>query len=109
MNTLSIWNSGRIARSWRSAAPRRTHRGLLLTALRLTGYFTQTNRRPVKEIGQSSLTRPATVILSGVSIGLESAVYSALIIGAAVDDAFLLGTGNATMPCSLWPRRTPTC
>ena len=63
----------------------------------LTGYFTETNRRPVREIGESSETGAATVILSGISIGLESAVYSALLIGAAVYGAFLLGTGNATI------------
>ncbi|HEY2641526.1 MAG TPA: sodium-translocating pyrophosphatase [Streptosporangiaceae bacterium] len=63
----------------------------------LTGYFTETNRRPVKEIGESSLTGAATVILSGISVGLESAVYSALLIGGAVYCAFLLGTGNATI------------
>jgi K(+)-stimulated pyrophosphate-energized sodium pump len=73
--------------------------GLVLasTIQLLTGYFTETNRRPVKEIGESSLTGPATVILSGISVGLESAVYSALLIGAAVYGAFLLGTGNATI------------
>jgi K(+)-stimulated pyrophosphate-energized sodium pump len=63
----------------------------------LTGYFTETNRKPVKEIGESSLTGAATVILSGISAGLESAVYSALLIGGAVYAAFLLGTGNATI------------
>jgi K(+)-stimulated pyrophosphate-energized sodium pump len=63
----------------------------------LTGYFTETNRKPVKEIGESSLTGAATVILSGISVGLESAVYSVLLIGAAVYGAFLLGTGNSTI------------
>ncbi|GAA2212819.1 sodium-translocating pyrophosphatase [Nonomuraea monospora] len=63
----------------------------------LTGYFTETNRRPVREIGESSVTGPATVILSGISVGLESAVYSALIIGGAVYGAFLLGFGNVTI------------
>src|SRR5260370_14278869 len=63
----------------------------------LTGYFTETNRKPVREIGESSQTGAATVILAGISIGLESAVYSALLIGAAVYGAFLLGTGNATI------------
>ncbi|MBO0809018.1 MAG: sodium-translocating pyrophosphatase, partial [Actinobacteria bacterium] len=63
----------------------------------LTGYFTETTRRPVRDIGQSSETGAATVILSGVSTGLESGVYSALVIGAAVYGAFLLGTGNATL------------
>ena len=63
----------------------------------LTGYFTETNRKPVREIGQASETGAATVILSGISTGLESAVYSALLIGGAVYCAFLLGTGNATI------------
>jgi len=63
----------------------------------LTGYFTETNRKPVREIGESSETGAATVILSGVATGMESAVYSALLIGAAVYGAFLLGTGNATI------------
>jgi K(+)-stimulated pyrophosphate-energized sodium pump len=63
----------------------------------LTGYFTETNRKPVREIGESSLTGPATVILSGISVGLESAVYSALLIGGAVYCAFLLGTGSPTL------------
>ncbi|MBB6471304.1 K(+)-stimulated pyrophosphate-energized sodium pump [Sphaerisporangium rubeum] len=63
----------------------------------LTGYFTETNRRPVREIGESSLTGPATVILSGIAVGLESAVYSALLIGGAVYGAFLLGFGNVTV------------
>src|SRR5437868_1471670 len=63
----------------------------------LTGYFTETNRRPVKDIGESSETGAATVILSGVSTGMESAVYSALLIGGAVFGAYLLATGNATI------------
>jgi K(+)-stimulated pyrophosphate-energized sodium pump len=63
----------------------------------LTGYFTETTRRPVKDIGDSSETGAATVILSGVSIGMESAVYSALLIAGAVFGAYLLATGNATI------------
>jgi K(+)-stimulated pyrophosphate-energized sodium pump len=63
----------------------------------LTGYFTETTRKPVKEVTESARTGPATVILSGISLGLESAVYSALVIGAAVYGAFLLGFGNTTV------------
>src|SRR6202046_563535 len=63
----------------------------------LTGYFTETTRRPVRDIGQSSETGAATVILSGISSGMESAVYSALLIGAAVFGSYLLATGNATI------------
>ncbi|MEU8529770.1 sodium-translocating pyrophosphatase [Streptomyces sp. NPDC048629] len=67
--------------------------GIVLAALiqQLTGYFTETSRRPVRDIGKSSLTGPATVVLAGISIGLESAVYTALLIGLAVYGAFLLG------------------
>jgi K(+)-stimulated pyrophosphate-energized sodium pump len=73
--------------------------GIVLAAAiqALTGYFTETNRRPVRDIGRTSLTGPATVILAGVSVGLESAVYSALLIAAAVYGAFLLGGGSVTL------------
>ncbi|MCO5994932.1 sodium-translocating pyrophosphatase [Actinoallomurus rhizosphaericola] len=63
----------------------------------LTGYFTETNRRPVRETTDSARTGPATVILSGISLGLESAVYTALVIAAAVYAAFLLGFDNTTV------------
>ncbi len=63
----------------------------------LTGYFTETSRRPVKDIGNASETGAATVILSGISTGMESGVYSALLIGAAVFGSYLLATGNATI------------
>src|SRR3954449_8108988 len=56
----------------------------------LTGYFTGTEHKPVKDVGESSRTGAATVILSGISIGFESAVYTALVIAAAVYGAFLL-------------------
>ncbi|CAB4871502.1 MAG: sodium-translocating pyrophosphatase [Actinobacteria bacterium] len=69
--------------------------GIILAAViqQLTAYFTETNRRPVDDVAKTSLTGAATVILSGISLGLESAVYSALIIAAAVYGAFLLGGG----------------
>ncbi|MEU3233187.1 sodium-translocating pyrophosphatase [Nocardiopsis alba] len=73
--------------------------GLVLAAAiqLLTGYFTETDKRPVRDIGESSRTGAATVILSGISVGLESAVYSALLIAGAVYAAFLLGGGSITL------------
>src|SRR5215475_1467513 len=73
--------------------------GIVLAAAiqQLTGYFTETNRRPVKDIARTSLTGAATVILSGTAIGLESAVYAALLIGAGVFGAYLLGGGVLIM------------
>jgi K(+)-stimulated pyrophosphate-energized sodium pump len=73
--------------------------GIVLAALIqiLTGYFTETNRKPVDTVAATSLTGAATVILAGISVGLESAVYSALLIGAAVFGAFSLGGGSITL------------
>ncbi|HEX6402439.1 MAG TPA: sodium-translocating pyrophosphatase [Pseudonocardiaceae bacterium] len=62
----------------------------------LTGYFTGTEHRPVRDVGTSSLTGAATVILSGISIGFESAVYTAIVIAGAVYAAFLL-SGSVTV------------
>ena len=46
---------------------------------------------------ETSLTGAATVILSGLSVGFESAVYTALVIAAAVFGAFLLAAGSITV------------
>ncbi len=68
---------------------------LACAILALTGYFTGTEHKPVKDVGQTSLTGPATVILSGLAVGFESAVYTAIVIGAAVFGAALLaGAGG---------------
>jgi K(+)-stimulated pyrophosphate-energized sodium pump len=77
--------------------------GIVLAAAiqQLTGYFTETSRKPVRDVGRSSLTGPATVILSGISLGLESAVYAALLIGAAVYAAFLIGGSAALFAVAL--------
>src|SRR6476620_2042853 len=67
--------------------------GLILASLIqvLTQYFTDAKYKPVQEIAESTVTGPATTILSGFSVGLESTVWSALLIGAAVTSAFYLG------------------
>jgi K(+)-stimulated pyrophosphate-energized sodium pump len=77
--------------------------GIVLAAViqALTGYFTETGRRPVKDIGRSSETGPATVVLAGVSVGFESAVYSALVIGAGVYGAYLIGGAVALYAVAL--------
>jgi K(+)-stimulated pyrophosphate-energized sodium pump len=63
----------------------------------LTGFFTETGKRPVNDVAASSQTGSATVILAGISVGFESAVYSALLIAAAVFGAFLLGGGSVVL------------
>jgi len=63
----------------------------------LTGFFTEVGKRPVNDVAASSKTGSATVILAGVSVGFESAVYSALLIAGAVFGAFLLGGGSVVL------------
>jgi K(+)-stimulated pyrophosphate-energized sodium pump len=67
--------------------------GLILASVIqvLTQYFTDTKFKPVQEIAESTVTGPATTILSGFSAGLESTVWSVLIIAGAVVGSFYLG------------------
>ena len=73
--------------------------GIALAAviLMLTGHFTGTDKRPTMDVARTSLTGAATVVLSGIGVGLESAVYTTVIIGAAVYLAFLLGGGSVAL------------
>ncbi|GAA1238144.1 sodium-translocating pyrophosphatase [Prauserella halophila] len=67
----------------------------------LTGYYTGTENKPVKDVGKTSETGAATVILAGISVGFESAVYTALVIGSAVYGAYLLGGAVALFAVAL--------
>jgi len=70
--------------------------GLVLAQVvsRLTEYFTSTERQPVQEIAESTRTGPATTILSGVSSGLESSVWSIVAIAGAIGVGIILGGGE---------------
>lgn len=70
--------------------------GLVLAAViyYLTEYYTSTEKKPVKEIAAATQTGPATTIISGFAIGLESTVVSILAIAAAIFGAFILGGGD---------------
>ena len=70
--------------------------GLILAQLlsRLTEYFTSTETAPVREIAEASRTGPATVVLSGISSGLESSVYAIIGICLALGVAIAMGDGN---------------
>lgn len=73
--------------------------GILLAGiiLWLTGYFTDTNKPPTAAVAETSLTGPATVVLSGIGLGLESAVYTVGVLAAAVFGLFLLGDGSVIL------------
>jgi K(+)-stimulated pyrophosphate-energized sodium pump len=66
----------------------------------LTEYFTSTHTRPVQDIADATKTGPATTVLQGTSVGLESSVYSVIAIAIAIGVAITLGGGN--VPFSLY-------
>lgn len=57
---------------------------LALVIGKLTEHFTGSQGRPVKEVAHASQTGPATLILSGFSLGLESATWSVISIVLAL-------------------------
>jgi len=73
--------------------------GIALAAviLMLTGHFTGTDKRPTMDVARTSLTGAATVVLSGIGVGLESAVYTTVIIATAVYLAFYIGGGSVIL------------
>jgi K(+)-stimulated pyrophosphate-energized sodium pump len=68
--------------------------GLALASSLITEFFTSTDRPPVKEIAEATRTGPATTVLSGISIGLESSVWAIITIAIAIAIAVALGRGN---------------
>lgn len=66
--------------------------GIVLTQVigKITEYFTAAELKPVTEIASSARTGPATLILAGLSEGLESSVWSVLAIAATLYGAFIL-------------------
>jgi K(+)-stimulated pyrophosphate-energized sodium pump len=58
----------------------------------VTQYYTEGRYRPVKSIVEASKTGPATNIVTGVSVGFESTLMTALVIGIALLSSYYLGT-----------------
>ena len=83
---FGIW----YAHDWRLAALTAIGVGLAVVFNPLTSYFTATRNAPVKEIVKSTTTGPATTILSGLAIGLESSVWALVVIVISFICALLL-------------------
>ncbi len=58
----------------------------------ITQYYTEYTYRPVKSIAESCKTGPATTIISGFSVGLESVFYPTIVICAAILISYWLGS-----------------
>ena len=60
----------------------------------LTKFFTDTHYKPVKDIAAASQTGSATLILRGLAIGFESAVWQILVIGLTILAAVIIYWGH---------------
>jgi K(+)-stimulated pyrophosphate-energized sodium pump len=77
---ISLFLAFYYAHDWRFGALTAIGVALAVAFNPLTSYFTSTKKAPVKEIVASTNTGPATTILSGLSIGMESSVYALIVI-----------------------------
>ncbi|MCU0489040.1 MAG: sodium-translocating pyrophosphatase [Anaerolineales bacterium] len=84
------------ANDWRLAMLTTVGVGLAVAFNPLTSYFTATRKAPVKEIVESTETGPATTILSGLSVGMESSVWALIVITISFIVAMLLYTGDGS-------------
>jgi len=82
------------AHDWRLAMLTSVGVGLAVAFNPLTSYFTSTRKAPVKEIVRSTQTGPATTILSGLSVGMESSVWAVVVIVISFIIAILLYSGT---------------
>ncbi len=60
----------------------------------ITQYYTEYRFRPVREIANASQTGPATNIIAGVSVGMESVAVPVLVLSVAIYLAHWLGAAS---------------
>ncbi|MFN4244650.1 MAG: sodium-translocating pyrophosphatase [Brevinematia bacterium] len=63
---------------------------LAIVTMWLTDYFTHPDKKPATEVSYSSKTGPATVILTGMGVGLESTVWAIVVIAGTIGGALLV-------------------
>ncbi len=68
----------------------------------ITQYYTEYRYRPVQSIAIASQTGPATNIITGIAVGMESTGYPVLVIGAAIVGAYLLGEHSGLRDAGLF-------
>src|ERR1700722_14813404 len=59
--------------------------------VRITEYYTETRYRPVQSIANASLTGPATNIISGLAVGMETPAMPLVVISAALLLSYYFG------------------
>ncbi len=68
----------------------------------ITQYYTEYKYRPVQSIAEASQTGPATNIISGIAVGMESTGYPVLVIAIAIISAYFLGQNSGLAHAGLF-------
>ncbi len=95
--TISLILALAYANDWRLSALTAVGVGLAVAFNPLTSYFTSTKKAPVKEIVQSTSTGPATTILSGLSVGMESSVWALVVVVISFIIGLMLYNGDGAV------------
>jgi K(+)-stimulated pyrophosphate-energized sodium pump len=61
----------------------------------VTEYFTSDTYKPTQNLSNASLTGPATIIISGISLGMNSTFLPVIIVGISVLVSFFASGGTA--------------
>jgi K(+)-stimulated pyrophosphate-energized sodium pump len=67
-----------------------------------TEYFTSDSYKPTQNLSRASLTGPATIIISGISLGMNSTFLPVIIVGASVLVSFFASGGGANYAQGLY-------
>jgi len=67
-----------------------------------TEYYTSSGFKPTRSIADASVTGPATVIISGLAVGMMSTAIPVIIVGIAILLSFYLSGGAANFNAGLY-------
>ena len=68
----------------------------------VTEYYTSSTYKPTQTIADASVTGPATVIISGLAVGMMSTAIPVLVVCAAILASFFLSGGAANFNAGLY-------
>ncbi len=66
----------------------------------VTEFYTSSGFAPTKSIADSSVTGPATVIISGIAVGMMSTAIPVIVVGLAILASFILAGGRINDPAT---------
>jgi K(+)-stimulated pyrophosphate-energized sodium pump len=68
----------------------------------VTEFYTSSNFKPTRSIADASLTGPATVIISGLAVGMMSTAIPVIVVGSAILLSYFLCGGAANFNAGLY-------